>query len=89
MYYSEMVYIRVLQPSMYLLGCDWDELNSNTQYQEEHNTWYRVWGNQIRVVTGYRSTRYEGSPHSTRQEGLPDTGATQVRVACFTKFRQI
>ncbi len=39
-----IVHTRVLQSYRYLLGSAWNKQNSNTQNQEEQNTWYRVWG---------------------------------------------
>ncbi len=37
-----IVYSRVVQPTSYLPGGAWDELNSKIWYQVEHNIWYRV-----------------------------------------------
>ncbi len=54
-------HIRVLQPCRYLPGGTWDELNGNTLYQIEHNTWFHVL--PVPGMRGYRvppSTRYKG-----------------------------
>ncbi len=38
-----IIHIRVLQPCRYLTVGVWHELNNNTLYQVEQNTWYWVW----------------------------------------------
>ncbi len=76
--FTYSVYPRVLQPSRYLPRGTWDELNSNTRYQVEHNTWYQL---SPRPRPGTRS--YWLPPP------LLSTGGYLIRVVCFAKFRLI
>ncbi len=53
-----------------------NELNSNSQYQVEHNNWYQVWEYQVRVVARYPLVpvkRGDRVPTRTWYEGLPGT----------------
>ncbi len=88
-YDTRVVCRRVLQPSRYLPGCVWDELNSNTRYLVEHNAWYQVWGYQVWRPPPPPRTQYErllGTPSSTWYKGLPGTPFPQYPVQGVTGY---
>ncbi len=75
-YVCRYVCTGVLQPSRYILGDAWDELKSNTRYQVEHNTWYR-----LSLVHDMRDYQLPLSPSVVGKKGyqvLPGTRSSRV-----------